>query len=53
MLSELSEKIDLCRDNLHRLICSENLESELVLIFSQELDQLILEYTKKRGRSRL
>ena len=46
MTSELSEKIDLCRDNLHQLICSENLESESVLIFSQELDKLILEYIK-------
>lgn len=47
MVCELNDKIHFYRENLYELISSENLDSELVLKLSQELDKLILEYIKR------
>jgi len=46
MESDVNLKIDFFRDKLHELICSEKLDSQTVIRLSQELDKLIVEYTK-------
>lgn len=48
MTADLLEKINFFREKLHNVIFSESLDSELVLRFSEELDQLIVEYIKTK-----